>query len=205
MSERDFNITGSVEPPAPPAVPAPVKSPFNKGLAVALITIGVIAVVAIFAAIFMPRTSVPAGGDRASYIDTWGSGMQSLTISDDGKVHGTDGCNIQNSSWSFAGNRITFGGFMSTMMACLDEKGEMRNGWLGQSTGASLDGPNTLVFYGQNGEILGSMIRGVGPQPVDHGGPTAPDNGLIAPEPRPMATPHVGNAPDAGSDSQTHN
>lgn len=194
----------------------------NRGPALAFLILAIVLVLGlvltIFALVYSANRSASSG-----YIGSWGSGMQSLTISADGEARGTDGCNGQSSRWAMKGDRIEFEGFMGTMMACLGPDDRMMNGWLGQSSYAQLDvaDSNQLIFYGQSGEQLGVMIRGAVPEPMPGRpmptgdpmlpgpeGPTAPGPaddgdalvdprpGIEVPKPRPMF-PELPNAPDS--------
>lgn len=206
MSEREPLNTGSAESPAPlsTAAPGPKRSPLSKGSAIVLLVVGVIAVFTIIAVIFTPRTSGPVGNaEEAGFIGTWSSELQSLTISQNGEARGTDGCNGQGSTWSYTDGELRFGGFIGTEMACLDDEGNLLNGWLGKATTASFEGsdPDRLTFYDRDGKSLGALSRTaedgplpgevdptsppLAPGPLDDPGPVA-GGGLETPDPRPM-------------------
>ena len=200
MSEREPLNTGSAEPPAPlsTAAPGPKRSPLSKGSAIVLLAVGFIAIFTILAMIFTPRATGPVGAvDEAGFIGNWSSELQSLEISANGEARGTDGCNGQGSSWSYSAGTVSFDGFVGTMMACLDEDGEMLNGWLGRAATASFESssPDRLSFYDGEGKKLGELTRSAGsdsptspplaPGPLDDPGPVA-GGGLETPDPRPM-------------------
>lgn len=169
MDEKE---TQSAAVPAEPTSTLPTAEPQSnhrgpsKGTRIFLtVAVAAIVLIAILAAIFTPRAVGPVA--EADYIGTWSAGLQSVTISPNGEARGTDGCNGQGSRWSLGADRINFDGFMGTMMACLTPEGKMLNGWLGQSSYAQFGtDPNQLIFFGQSGEKLGSMVRGAAPEPM---------------------------------------
>lgn len=232
MDERE---NSSQPTPAAPTTALPTVEPEhpklvkNRGPALAFLILAIVVVVglvlAVFAMIYSANRSTSSG-----YIGSWGSGMQSLTISADGEALGTDGCNGQSSRWTMRGDRIEFEGFIGTLIACLGPNDRLMNGWLGQSASAKLDpaDPNRLIFFGQNGEELGSMVRGAVPEPMrgrpmptgepmlpgpddptvpgpadDGDALVYPRPGAEFPEPRPMLPelPNSGTGPERDSDS----
>ena len=96
------------------------------------------------------------------YLGLWNAEDQFLEISEGGEARGSDGCNGQGSQWTLSDGKLSFDGFVGTKMACPDENGEYKNGWLGQSSSARFEdgNPEELFFYGQDGKLLGSMERG---------------------------------------------
>jgi heat shock protein HslJ len=96
------------------------------------------------------------------FLGLWNAEDQFLELSESGEARGNDGCNGQGSQWTFDEGRIQFEGFFGTKMACPDESGEYKNGWLGQSASASFENGDSseLFFYDRDGELLGSMERG---------------------------------------------
>lgn len=96
------------------------------------------------------------GGEAASFTGTWGSsasGQPNLTIEDDGKVSGTDGCNRLSGTGTVSGDTFRFGNLASTMMACegVDE-------WLANASTASVDG-GTLVIYDESHKKIGTLEK----------------------------------------------
>ncbi len=96
------------------------------------------------------------GGETAAFTGTWGSsasGQPNLTIEDDGKVSGTDGCNRLTGTGTVSGDTFRFGNLASTMMACegVDE-------WLGKASTASVDG-KTLIVYDDSNKKIGTLEK----------------------------------------------
>lgn len=96
------------------------------------------------------------GGEAAAFTGTWGSsasGQPNLTIADDGKVSGTDGCNRLSGTGTVSGDTFRFGNLASTMMACegVDE-------WLAGASTASVDG-HTLIIYDESNKKIGTLDK----------------------------------------------
>ncbi len=99
-----------------------------------------------------------AGCSSASsaFTGTWGStgeGKPNLTISDDGRFTGSDGCNSLSGKGTVKGDTFTFGPIASTLKACPGV-----HTWLGGADTAKVDG-STLTVYGSGGGKLGTLDK----------------------------------------------
>jgi len=91
-----------------------------------------------------------------SAVGTWGADAQgepSLTLSEDGKLSGTDGCNRLTGSWTQDGATVDFGEVASTMMFC-----EGVDTWLVDLDTATVDG-STLRILDAEGTEIGTLDR----------------------------------------------
>lgn len=98
-----------------------------------------------------PDSSLVAG-----FVGDWGTearGMPSLTIQDDAKLFGSDGCNRLMSQGSFSGDEFRFGHMASTMMFC-----QGVDTWLSRASSARLAG-GVLVLFDAAGEQIGFLDR----------------------------------------------
>lgn len=109
--------------------------------------------VALAAGAFALAGCASAADDGAG--GTWsatGAGEPSLTLSEDGNLHGTDGCNQLTGSWEQSGSDITFSGVAMTMMAC-----EGITGWPGLASG-HISG-TSMTLTDEAGSELGVLTR----------------------------------------------
>lgn len=86
---------------------------------------------------------------------TWsatGAGEPTLTLSDDGQVTGTDGCNQVVGSWEQSGSDVTFSEMATTLMAC-----DGIDGWPGLATG-HISG-TAMTLKDEAGAELGVLTR----------------------------------------------
>ncbi len=85
---------------------------------------------------------------------TWGTddGPQ-LTLSEDGALSGTDGCNQLMGSWEADGATVDFGEVASTLMAC-----EGVDTWLNGLATGTVEG-DTLHVLSTDGTEIGSLER----------------------------------------------
>lgn len=200
MDERDPQSTPAQAEPmralptVDPTSPKKAKSGKSSGLLLGAIITVLALILAVLALVLTTR------GTGGGFVGSWAAGSQSLEIRADGEARGTDGCNGQSSSWSQAGDRIVFSGFMGTLMACMGPGDRMLNGWLGQSASAELDptDSNRLNFFDQADGFLGSMVRNGAVEPLPQEpimptgdpyfpGPIDPSDPLPGrPDPRPM-------------------
>lgn len=96
-------------------------------------------------------------GDTSSAVGTWGTdgeGEPNLSLTDDGKLAGTDGCNRLVGTWSQDGTTVAFGEVASTMMFC-----EGVDTWLVDLDSATVDG-STLHLLDASGTEIGTLARG---------------------------------------------
>lgn len=96
-------------------------------------------------------------GQQASPVGTWGeegNGLPNLTLAEDGKLTGTDGCNRLMGSWEADGADVTFGQVATTMMACQDV-----DTWLSGLSTATVDG-DVLRVSDADGTEIGTLTRG---------------------------------------------
>lgn len=92
----------------------------------------------------------------APAIGTWGDGADGgpqLVLDEDGRLHGTDGCNRLIGSWEQDGDRVAFGAIASTMMACPDV-----DAWLSGADSARVDG-DVLRVSDSTGTEIGTLDR----------------------------------------------
>lgn len=92
----------------------------------------------------------------AAPVGTWGDGADGgpqLVLDEDGRLHGTDGCNRLIGSWEQDGDRISFGAVGSTMMACPDV-----DTWLSGANSARVDG-DVLRVHDDTGTEIGTLDR----------------------------------------------
>ncbi|PRI10293.1 META domain-containing protein [Leucobacter massiliensis] len=89
-----------------------------------------------------------ASSGSSDFVGSWGGDDPSpnITIEDDGRVSGTDGCNRLSGMGSFDGDRFVFGTLAQTKMACLDDA-EVIEPW---PESARVDG-DELVLLDQDG------------------------------------------------------
>ena len=101
-----------------------------------------------------PTTTVTAGASASPVVGSWGentTGKPSITIASDGSFNGTDGCNTLVGHGTISGEKIEFGHFVTTLMACPDV-----DTWLSKATSATADG-STLTVLGSDGQKLGTL------------------------------------------------
>lgn len=94
-----------------------------------------------------------AAGDAAG---TWGvdkPGEPNLTLSSDGQLSGSDGCNRLVGTWSQTGSTVDFGEVASTMMACQNV-----DTWLSGLSNGRVDG-TTLHVLDADGAEIGTLTR----------------------------------------------
>lgn len=80
-------------------------------------------------------------------------GEPALSLSEDGKAHGNDGCNTMNGSFTVEQGTVTFAPFATTMMACdgVDQ-------WLSTAASATVSG-DTMTFLDADGKEIGTLDR----------------------------------------------
>ncbi|MET0724995.1 MAG: META domain-containing protein [Leifsonia sp.] len=108
----------------------------------------------------LKRDSANPAAESAVVIDAlgvWDSGpakpVSSLTLSDDGKLTGSDGCNTLSGSWTAKGNTVEFGQVAATMMFC-----EGVDTWLSGLASATVAG-DTMKVLGADGTQIGILTR----------------------------------------------
>ncbi|HWL01581.1 MAG TPA: META domain-containing protein [Microbacteriaceae bacterium] len=104
-----------------------------------------------------PATPSGPGGDASSAVGTWGSDAQgepNLSLTEDGKLSGTDGCNRLTGSWTQDGATVDFGQVASTMMFC-----EGVDTWLIDLSTGTVEG-STLHILDADGVEIGTLSRG---------------------------------------------
>lgn len=87
---------------------------------------------------------------------SWGvdaPGQPQLTLSEDGRVSGTDGCNRIMGSWQETGDSVELSELASTMMAC-----EGVDTWLSGAQRLKVEG-DTLHVFSTDGHELGTLER----------------------------------------------
>lgn len=92
----------------------------------------------------------------STFVGTWGSsaaGKPNLTLTSDGKVSGTDGCNMLAGTWQVTSGRAEFGPLATTLKAC-----EGIDTWLAGASTASVDG-STMTVYSESGTKIGSLQK----------------------------------------------
>lgn len=101
----------------------------------------------------------PVHDQSGEVFGTWGTpdnpGMPFLVFEDAGKLHGSDGCNTLNGSYTVTGTDITFGPIMSTRKYC-----EGIDDWLSRAATATLEDA-TLTFADSSGNVIGTLERTV--------------------------------------------
>lgn len=106
--------------------------------------------------IALTTTACTAAPSEADFVGTWGedaSEQPSLTIQDDGKFAGTDGCNRLMGSYTVTDGVIDFGQTASTMMFC-----EGVDTWLSKLQTATISG-STLEVSDKSGTVIGSLAK----------------------------------------------
>lgn len=92
-----------------------------------------------------------------SAVGTWNGDAPkhtpNLTLSEDGRLTGTDGCNRLFGSWKEEADGIVFVQVASTMMLCHGV-----NVWLSKLATASIDG-DTMTVQDSEGEPVGTLTR----------------------------------------------
>lgn len=94
-----------------------------------------------------------------SPVGSWGEDAPSrphLTFTEDGRVAGTDGCNLLRGEWEADGATIEFDLMASTRMACLDV-----DDWLRSVAAARIDG-DTMHLRDASGAEIGTLERSTG-------------------------------------------
>jgi heat shock protein HslJ len=113
-------------------------------------TIGAVCLAAVVA------LTLSACGADADPEGDWGSeadGQPNLTLAEDGKVSGTDGCNRLMTTWEEDGDEIAFGDVAGTLLACVGV-----DRWLSAMASATVDG-DTLVVRNEAGDEIGTLDR----------------------------------------------
>jgi heat shock protein HslJ len=96
------------------------------------------------------------GGEDPDPTGSWGTdapGQPNLTLGEDGKVSGTDGCNRLVSTWKQDGDTVTFSVVASTNMHC-----EGVDTWLSGMHTATVSG-DTLTVADADGDTIGTLRR----------------------------------------------
>ena len=107
-------------------------------------------------ALMVSALLLPGCSSATSPVDDWGvdePGQPQLTLSEDGRVSGTDGCNRLMGSWEEAGDSIQLSEIASTLMAC-----EGVDTWLSGAQSLKVDG-DTLHVFAAGGRELGTLRR----------------------------------------------
>lgn len=90
-------------------------------------------------------------------VGTWGDpsvkDKPSLVFSEDGRVSGTDGCNVLGGDWSAEGPTVTFDQVFMTQVYCEDI-----DTWLSGMATATVDG-DTLSLFDKEGAPIGILER----------------------------------------------
>ncbi|MET1033893.1 MAG: META domain-containing protein [Arthrobacter sp.] len=85
----------------------------------------------------------------------WGDdgrpGRPWLAFSEDGRVHGSDGCNMLSGSWRSVGDAVVVGPMMTTRRYC-----EGVDTWLSGVESVRVDGGELLAF-GADGARIGAL------------------------------------------------
>ena len=102
------------------------------------------------------RSTDPSVGPQDKPVGQWVESSAAdapfLTLAADGTVHGSDGCNILNGTWTLADDgEITFGPFASTLKFC-----EGVDTWLATAASARIQG-GVMTIQDAAGEVLGQL------------------------------------------------
>lgn len=92
----------------------------------------------------------------ASPVGTWGRqgrGLPHLTLSDDGRLSGSDGCNRLAGGWTLDDGAVKFGPLVSTLLYC-----EGVDTWLRLARSATVEG-NTMHVRDDEGREIGTLDR----------------------------------------------
>ncbi|WP_345751691.1 META domain-containing protein [Microbacterium rhizophilus] len=107
------------------------------------------------AAALLILTACASGAGGASPAGSWGEEPgPNVTISDDGTVVGSDGCNRLTGKGTIDGDRIEFGDLAQTRMACA-EGTDVVEPW---ATSAAVDG-NALILFDEAGQEIRRLPR----------------------------------------------
>lgn len=107
-----------------------------------------------------------ATGQTGTHVGTWVSdetGRPHLTLTDDGKVRGSDGCNRIVSTYTVEDGVVDIAWFVTTLMAC---PGVVD--WLGGVATLRIEGDTAIVFNRRNEEI-GALTRSAEDPEASHG------------------------------------
>lgn len=99
---------------------------------------------------------VGSGDEPVSAVGTWGrdgAGQPQLVLEEDGRLHGTDGCNRLMGSWQEDDRQIVFGEVATTMMYC-----EGVDTWLSGLSTATID-RSTMHIADRAGNEIGTLER----------------------------------------------
>jgi len=83
-----------------------------------------------------------------------GRGLPHLSLSSDGRLAGSDGCNRLAGGWSLRDEIIEFGPLVSTLMFC-----EGVDTWLRDAASATVDG-DVMHVRDAEGREIGTLERG---------------------------------------------
>ena len=116
------------------------------------------ATLTVLAAVALSGCATSSGDGSIDPVGTWAESSKadapSLTLAEDGKLTGTDGCNQLTGSWELKDDDLVyFGSVASTRMACADV-----DVWLDQLSQASISG-TTMTVLGQDGAEIGQLER----------------------------------------------
>lgn len=140
--------------------------------------LGVIALLVVVIALIFTGTQVMAGKNSSDQPSLPGSSWNltewtengktsqivpgtkpTLEFSDEGRVHGTSGCNLFNGSFEVNGQKLSFDGFMQTLMACDEATMQQEFSYmklLADTQSYSITG-DTLTIVTSNGSL--SFVR----------------------------------------------
>lgn len=113
-------------------------------------------VVAASAVVSLVRSCTPTVDPAPSPVGSWGAQDERephLTFTEDGRVSGTDGCNVLRGHWAIDGDAISFDDVVSTRKACPDV-----DTWLSELDTARLD-RDTMHILDDSGEEIGTLER----------------------------------------------
>lgn len=110
----------------------------------------------LLAAALLALTACAPGGRAGSFAGSWGETdpAPNITISEDGSVHGTDGCNRLTGKGSIEGDTFVFGDIAMTQMACPDDE-DVIEPWPSE---AKVDG-DELVLLDESGAEVARLPR----------------------------------------------
>lgn len=110
-----------------------------------------LSILALSVALVSCATSPGAAPDASG---TWGAESgPNLTLSEDGSLTGSDGCNQLMGSWQQDGPEVDFRDVASTLKFC-----EGVDAWLAEVATGTVDG-DTLILRNTDGESIGSLER----------------------------------------------
>ncbi|WP_223693217.1 META domain-containing protein [Leifsonia poae] len=103
-----------------------------------------------------PTPTASADSSVSVFVGSWGDdaqGQPSLTIAADGAFNGSDGCNAMAGKATFVGDKLEFGPFASTLVAC-----EGVHPWLSLASTATVSG-DTLTVFKADGDKIGTLAK----------------------------------------------